>query len=286
MIAQRGCNGRPCTIMVPSIFIWKPTQLQCFFSCDYLRYALSCAQLLSARQMNDLSHIQLLLQQSACASGEGAARFFKTGEGHYAAHDRFMGVSVPVLRKIAKDFHHLSLSDLQSLMESPFNEMRLLALCIMVNQYQKADDAAQEMLYQFYMRNLLHVNNWNLVDASAHLILGAHLAKSDPSPLFALAVSDTMWERRVAIVATWHFIRQNELAHTFQVAEILLCDSHDLIHKATGWMLREAGKRSQPQLIQFLDSHGSTMPRTMLRYAIEKFPEAQRKDYLGRKSIV
>lgn len=232
--------------------------------------------------MNKLEQITSLLQQAAHQSQVKSAVFFKTGVGHYAEHDRFINVNVPTLRKIAKEFHDLSLPDVQKLIASPINEKRQLALFILVYQYQKATDETKEKLYQFYLKHLKHVNNWNLVDASAHLIIGAHLLKKDKEILLTFAVSNVMWERRIAIVATWYFIRHNDLTWTFKIAEILLHDNHDLIHKAVGWMLREAGKRDVNQLIAFLDQHAHHMPRTMLRYAIEKFPENQRKSYLAK----
>jgi 3-methyladenine DNA glycosylase AlkD len=172
---------------------------------------------------------------------------------------------------------------LHGLIASAVNEERLLALIIVVNRYQKADAQKKDVLYNFYMHNLQHVNNWNLVDASAHLILGAHLHTRDKELLITLAQSKDLWERRIAIIATWYFIRKNEYAWTVKIATLLLHDTHDLIHKAVGWMLREAGKSDQAVLIKFLEQHAQIMPRTMLRYAIEKLPEEQRKDYLMRK---
>lgn len=235
--------------------------------------------------MNQLSHIRSQLQTLATIPKEKSAVFFKTGAGHYAEHDVFIGVSVPAVRTLAKKYHDLSQHDLQDLIVSAINEERLLALLILVDQYQKADTHKKDELYNFYVRNMKHVNNWNLVDVSAHLIIGAHLYKTDKEMLINLAQSQNMWERRIAIIATWYFIRNNELDWTFNIAKLLLNDTHDLIHKAVGWMLREAGKRDQVALIQFLDQHAAMMPRTMLRYAIEKFSEEQRKEYLMRKKI-
>lgn len=223
------------------------------------------------------------LQTLITVPKENLSMFFKTEAGSYAEHDTFIGVSVPALRTLAKEFHQLTRQELQELLASPINEERLLALFILVDQYQKGNDLQKEALYQFYLNNLQHVNNWNLVDSSAHLILGEHLDKTDKKLLITLAKSTDLWERRIAIVATWHFIRKNELEWTFKIAKLLLHDTHDLIHKAVGWMLREAGKRDEAMLIQFLDKYAAGMPRTMLRYAIEKFPEEQRKDYLMRK---
>lgn len=230
--------------------------------------------------MDNIFTIKALLQQACTVAAEKRACFYKTAAGQYAAHDQFIGVTVPVLRKIAKQFIFLSLDEIQMLLGSPVNEERALALFILVLQYQKADDAKRESLYQFYKNHLRYVNNWNLVDASAHLILGAHLHGSSKEMLITLAQSTCLWERRIAIVATWYFIRNNELDWTFKIAIILLYDQHDLIHKAVGWMLREAGKRDRSKLADFLDNYAARMPRTMLRYAIEKFSESERKGYL------
>lgn len=226
--------------------------------------------------MRRINQIRSRLEKSITTQNQ--TTFFKTGVGEYAEHDRFMGVTVPSLRIIAKEFADLSLEEVQHLIESPFNEERFLALIILVQQYKKE----QENIYQFYLENLRHVNNWNLVDASAHLIIGAHLLKRDRSSLISLAQSNNMWKRRIAIVSTWYFIRHNDLEWTFKLGEMLLRDSHDLIHKAVGWMLREAGKRDEGRLIAFLDYHSTHMPRTMLRYAIEKISEQQRKKILQR----
>lgn len=230
--------------------------------------------------MNNLTRLKLLLQKSAQKSSDVKAVYYKMGVGDYAEYDQFIGVNVPTLRKLAKDFLQLTREELQMLIESPINEERRLALFILIAWYKKAHVLVKNELYDFYLRNLQYVNNWNLVDSSAHLIIGAHLFKADKSILLTFAQSQSMWERRIAIVATWYFIRKNELEWTFKLAHMLLSDTHDLIHKAVGWMLREAGKRDQAKLVQFLDLYASTMPRTMLRYAIEKFSEKERKLYL------
>jgi 3-methyladenine DNA glycosylase AlkD len=228
----------------------------------------------------NIHQIRLLLEGLATPNKEKVARFFKTGMGYYAEADEFIGVPVPVLRKIAKTFISLSLEEVQQLMHSKINEERLLALIILVYQYGKASNEFKEKIYLFYLNNLQHINNWNLVDTSAHLIMGAYLIDKNKDILINLAQSNIIWERRIAMVATWYFIRKNELKWTFKIAEILLYDKHDLIHKAVGWMLREAGKKDQNQLILFLNQYTPIMPRTMLRYAIEKFSEEQRKYYL------
>jgi 3-methyladenine DNA glycosylase AlkD len=230
--------------------------------------------------MTNILQITSKLSLSA-RSPSTTRRFFKTGVGDYAEHDQFIGVSNPVLRSIAKEFHTLSIPEIQTLIESPINEKRLLALFILVNQYQKSP-FDKEACYQFYIKNLAHINNWNLVDASAHWIVGAHLMHGDKEPLLTLVKSDIMWERRVAIVATWYFIRHDSLEWTIKLAKLLCHDRHDLIHKAVGWMLREAGKRDQNVLIGFLEQYANTMPRTMLRYSIEKLSVDQRKIYLGK----
>ncbi|WP_395477645.1 DNA alkylation repair protein [Rickettsia endosymbiont of Pantilius tunicatus] len=210
---------------------------------------------------------------------ERLTAFFKTKEGQYGEYDKFIGVTVPTLRKIAKIYYNLSKDDLGGIIKSRFNEERFLASVILINQYQKASDNDKKIFYQFYIDNIKYVNNWNLVDASAHHIIGAYLWDKDKEYLYKLARSKNLWERRIAMVATWYFIRKNELDLTFKIAQLLLNDKHDLIHKAVGWMLREAGKRDEKQLIEFLNRHISQMPRTMLRYAIERFSEETRKHY-------
>lgn len=230
--------------------------------------------------------IRSRLQEVTTIPKEKQSFFFKTEPGSYSEHDKFIGITVPNLRKIAKDFAKLDMKEIQILLESPFNEERFLALAILVEQYKKADFATKQEIFQFYISNLKYVNNWNLVDASAHLIIGFHLLKSDKSMLIDLATSNIMWERRIAIVSTWYFIRNNNLEWTFKIAKMLLKDEHDLIHKAVGWMLREAGKKNQSKLVEFLEEHAARMPRTMLRYSIEKFPENERTRYLMFKKSI
>jgi 3-methyladenine DNA glycosylase AlkD len=235
---------------------------------------------------NILSNVEIirrLLQKSVDSTPDRVAVFFKKGAGGYAEHDQFMGVTVPTLRKIAREFSSIQCDELSLLICSPLNEERLLALIILTYQYKSSSLEIKEKLYKFYIQNLQHVNNWNLVDTSAHLIVGAHLWNKDRSYLTTLAISESIWERRIAIVSTRYFIREGDLEWTFNIASILQKDPQDLIHKAVGWMLREAGKKDQSQLVNFLGNYGSQMPRTMLRYAIEKFPEEQRKAYLLRR---
>ena len=206
--------------------------------------------------------------------------FFKTGEGQYGAEDKFLGVMVPDVRTLVPRFQHLPLSDCARLLESPYNEVRLLALCILVAQYKGGAPAEKSAIYKAYLANLKGVNNWNLVDASAHYIMGAHLLEKDKKILLKLSKSRNLWERRVAIVATWAFIRAGLYDHTLELSAALLKDNEDLMHKACGWMLREVGKKDVSVLENFLKEHHADMPRTMLRYAIEKFPPARRKKML------
>jgi 3-methyladenine DNA glycosylase AlkD len=219
--------------------------------------------------------IKKVVQQSIDSTPEKVSIFFKTKPGDYAHHDQFIGITVPTLRRIAKGFTLATLEDLAFLIQSPVNEERLLALIILTQQYKIVSDENKEEIYQFYINNLQHVNNWNLVDSSAHLIIGAHLFERDCSLLKQLAGSENLWERRVAIVATWYFIRKSELKWTFKIAKLLQNDPHDLIHKAVGWMLREAGKKDETKLISFLANYAHQMPKTMLRYAIERLSKEQ-----------
>jgi 3-methyladenine DNA glycosylase AlkD len=184
---------------------------------------------------------------------------------------------VPNLRKIAKIYNGIELQVIEELLQSKYNEERLLALIILVHQYQKGSADLQEGLCAFYLNNLNRVNNWNLVDSSAHHILGHYLWNKNRSMLAKLAASEILWERRIAIVSTWYFIRKSDLEWTFKIAKLLLNDSHDLIHKAVGWMLREAGKKDEARLVSFLCDHAHQMPKTMLRYAMERLSKEQKE---------
>lgn len=210
---------------------------------------------------------------------------FKTGPGAYAQQERFLGLTVPALRKLAKCYKGLNRSELKVLLYSPYNEERLLALFILIHQYEQSDDQGKHSCFEFYLEHVDQVNNWNLVDSSAHWIIGAYLYETGKhyEQLEALIASPSLWRRRVGIVATWMFIRKNELEWTFKLAERLLCDPEDLMHKATGWMLREAGKRDEGALRQFLNKYATRMPRTLLRYAIERLDPGLRKRYLGMR---
>ena len=207
--------------------------------------------------------------------------FMKTGPGQYAEGDLFLGVRVPAIRKIAREFRSMSLADLKTLLASKWHEERLLALVILAHQFARGSDAERSAIYRLYLASTDRINNWDLVDVSAPLIVGAHLFDRDRAILHRLAKSRSLWERRIAIVATQHFIRARQFGDTLAIAEQLLSDEHDLIHKATGWMLREVGKRDRGALEQFLAKHAHAMPRTMLRYAIELFPQSVRRRYLA-----
>jgi 3-methyladenine DNA glycosylase AlkD len=208
------------------------------------------------------------------------AWFFKTGKGEYGEGDKFLGVAVPSCRKVAKEYKELPLPELTKLLQSKWHEERLTALFILIHQYDKADKKEQEKLYQFYLKNTKYVNNWDLVDSSAHKIVGKHLYDKDRKILYKLVRSKSLWERRIAVIATFWFISKGEFEDSLKISEILLDDKHDLIHKAVGWMLREVGNRNQAVEEKFLKQHYKRMPRIMLRYAIEKFEEKKRKGYL------
>lgn len=211
---------------------------------------------------------------------ETSRRFFKTGPGQYGEGDLFRGIRVPVLRRLAKEYQTISLPDAGRLLGSPFHEDRLLALLLLVRLYARGDVAAREKIYRLYLKSTRFVNNWDLVDSSAEHIVGAFLRDRPREPLRRLAKSADLWERRIAVLATFHFIKRGEFDETRAVARALLSDPEDLIHKAVGWMLREVGKRDPAALEGFLKEHCRRMPRTMLRYAVEKFPEEKRRLYL------
>jgi 3-methyladenine DNA glycosylase AlkD len=212
-------------------------------------------------------------------------RFFKTGKGEYAEGDRFLGLTVPQSRRIVRAFPDASFADAAALLESPFHEERFIALQLFVEQFARGDEKVRKQVVAHYLRSTRFINNWDLVDGSAPYILGAYLCDHPRDMLYTLARSRDLWKRRIAIVATLAFIRRNECDDTFAIATLLLRDPHDLIHKATGWMLREVGKRDRARLISFLDQHAAAMPRTMLRYAIEHFDPTLRKYYLAQRAM-
>ena len=207
-------------------------------------------------------------------------RFFKTGPGDYGEGDRFMGVRVPAIRQVARKFRDLPLTDTLTFLQSEIHEERFLALVILTDKYGRGTPGEQRKIYGRYLANTKYINSWDLVDTSAEHIVGAYLNDRPRDPLYGLARSDSLWERRIAVLATFHFIKQGELDETLKVAEMLVADSEDLIHKAVGWMLREVGNRNRTAEEGFLKKHYRRMPRTMLRYAIEKFPEDLRRQYL------
>jgi len=225
-----------------------------------------------------------LKTHSTPARKTGAQSYFKTGKGEYGFGDVFIGVTVPDQRKTAKKFAHLPLSEIKKLLQSKMHECQLTALLILTEQYRKADDNSRKMIAKFYLANKKGVNNWDLVDSSASYILGHFLLHKSRNVLYRLAKSRSVWDRRIAIIATMAFIRENDFDETLKIAEMLLHDKHDLIHKASGWTLRETGEKSPFVLKGFLEKHATQMPRTMLRYAIEKFPEKERKKFLAMKS--
>lgn len=210
-------------------------------------------------------------------------RFFKTGPGEYGEGDVFIGVKVPDLRKVAKDFQDIATEDVIVLLESAIHEERLLALLILVRKYVKGNETTQKRIYRLYLKKTKFINNWDLVDVTAHHIVGDYLMDKNKAPLYRLAKSEDLWERRIAILASFYFIKHGKYEETLKIARILLTDSEDLIHKAVGWMLREIGKRDMILEEMFLQKHYKEMPRTMLRYAIEKFPEPKRQKYLKGK---
>jgi 3-methyladenine DNA glycosylase AlkD len=209
-------------------------------------------------------------------------RFFKTGKGQYGEGDIFLGIQVPDSRKIARKYSDIQWDSVTKLLKSTIHEERLIALFILVKQFEKGDENIKDSIFKIYLENTRFINNWDLVDLSADKIVGSYLFDKQKDILFSLAVSDNLWERRIAIMSTFNFIKKGNCEYTLKIARILLNDKHDLIHKAAGWMLREVGKRcSQKKLEDFLRINYKKMPRTMLRYAIEKFPEDLRQKYLN-----
>ncbi|HLQ50171.1 MAG TPA: DNA alkylation repair protein [Terriglobales bacterium] len=207
-------------------------------------------------------------------------RFFKTGPGEYGCGDRFRGIRVPVLRQLARQYRGITVTQARRLLRSRFHEDRLLALFILVHLFSKGDSNIRVGIYRLYLKNIGCINNWDLVDASAEHIFGPFLCDTDRRPLYRLVRSSSLWERRIAILATFHFIKRGYFAETLKIARLLLNDKEDLIWKAVGWMLREVGKRNPKAEEAFLRTHCKKMPRVMLRYAIERFPGAKRRRYL------
>lgn len=209
-------------------------------------------------------------------------RFFKTGKGEYGEGDLFLGLTVPQCRQVAKKYLDLSLEEILILLKNKYHEFRWVANLILCWAYEKGDLKKKQEIVEFYLKNLRYFNNWDLVDGTAPVILGDWLFDKDKKILYQLAKSKDLWERRIAIMSTFGFIKKNHFEDTLKIAEILLNNDHDLIHKAVGWMLREVGKRDLVTEEKFLKKYFQKMPRTMLRYAIEKFPEVKRKTYLKK----
>lgn len=223
-----------------------------------------------------------ILSHKQNEKSEILSRFFKTGKGQYGEGDKFLGITVPLSRTIAHKYGTLELTDISKLLENKYHEVRLIALLILVHQYKKSTvKTEKEKIVNFYLKNTKHINNWDLVDLSAHYILGDYLLDNKREILLKLAKSKNIWERRIAIISTFAFIYKNESKWTFRIIDLIMNDEQDLIHKACGWMLREVGKRvSEDDLKKYLDANHSKMPRTMLRYAIERLPEKIRLYYL------
>jgi 3-methyladenine DNA glycosylase AlkD len=225
-------------------------------------------------------HLQKLANPDKAKILQG---FFKTGPGEYGEGDRFLGLVVPVIRKLAKQYQDTPIGEVKKLLMSAIHEERLLALLMLVQRYQKGDDGLKKIVYGLYLESTGYINNWDHVDLSAEKIVGPYLRDRARRPLYRLAKSKSLWERRIAIISTFHYIKNHDYRDTLAVAELLLEDAEDLIHKAVGWMLREVGKRDMGAEEGFLRAHYRSMPRTMLRYAIERFPESKRKKYLNGK---
>jgi len=238
--------------------------------------------------MNQLNKLEKVLKQNSDKEkAQLLQRFFKTGVGQYGEGDVFLGIVVPKSRQIAKQFSSISFEEIQYLLNSEIHEKRLIALLILIEQYnnkpfkQKVSKPNQKIIFDFYLKNTKNINNWDLVDLSAPNIVGDFLLNKNRKVLYKLAKSKNLWEKRIAVISTFKFIRQDDFKDSLKISEILLKDKHDLIHKAVGWMLREIGKRNQKVEEKFLKKYYKKIPRTTLRYAIERFEEVKRKKYLA-----
>lgn len=218
------------------------------------------------------------------AAADFAQRFFKTGKGQYGEGDVFIGLRVPLIRKIAAKYRQLPIDEIEKLLVSPIHEHRLAGVIIMAEQAKRAKPDQHKQLYELYLKRTDRINNWDIVDASCRDVVGGYLQDKSRQPLYDLAKSKDLWERRIAIVSTWQFIRTSDLDDTFKLSEVLMNDDQDLIHKAVGWMLREAGKKDEARLKDFLDQWAAKMPRTMLRYSLEKLHPEERAYYMRQKS--
>ncbi|MBT3813826.1 DNA alkylation repair protein [Candidatus Woesearchaeota archaeon] len=226
--------------------------------------------------------IMELYESSDPVRAKHSQGFFKTGPGEYGEGDVFLGLTMPQIRVIAKKyFKEITLSFVQELVKSKYHEFRMCALVMLVYKYEKDTDSRKE-IYEFFLKNTAYINNWDLVDVTIPKTVGAYLVDNDRSILYKLVKSSSLWERRISVLATFAFIRLGDFKDSLKISEILLNDKHDLIHKAVGWMLREIGKRDEKILTGFLDQHYAEMPRTMLRYSIERLEEGKRKGYLKK----
>jgi 3-methyladenine DNA glycosylase AlkD len=238
----------------------------------------------SSKISNSLTHVQKRVRKLGHPERAAVSlRYFKTGAGQYGQGDIFVGLSVPQIRELAREFSGLRLAEIQTLLKSPVHEERLLALLLLIRAYRQGSAEDRNKIFHLYLKNTKYINNWDLVDASAERILGPHLDGQPKLILYDLAGSGNLWERRIAIMASFHFIKQGEFCDTLRLVRMLLGDNEDLIHKAAGWMLREVGKRNLQAEEKFLKKYYQAMPRTMLRYAIERFPAERRKEYLTGK---
>lgn len=229
---------------------------------------------------------EIITELQSVADSEKAnhlQRFFKTKPGQYGEGDLFLGITVPIIRDIAKANKQTPVSELQKLLRNKYHEIRLCALLITVEQYKKAGEEVKKELFDFYLKHTDYINNWDLVDLSCPEIVGGYLLNKERSILYQLAENHHLWEQRIAIVSTQKFIRNNDFGDTFELTKKLINHSHDLIHKAMGWMLREVGKRDRETLTDFLEEYTTQLPRTTLRYAIEHYPESQRQHFLKKK---
>lgn len=229
------------------------------------------------------THYQLIEKEFLAYAKEknsNAQRFFKSSPGAYAEHDIFINITVPNIRALVKKYNTLTLKDITYFLHSKINEHRLFALFCLVDTFKKGDLLTKKTVYNLYLENIYYINNWNLVDSSAYQIIGAYLADKEKTILYTLSQSDTMWHRRISIISTLYFIKENQYDTTLKIAHILMNDTEDLIHKAVGWMLREVSKKNFKVADDFIQKYNNIMPRTMLRYAIEKYPENIRKSFL------
>lgn len=239
------------------------------------------AQQIVMHKEQQIAPVQELTALASSTKAAHLARFFKTSKGEYGEGDLFLGITVPQQRIVAKRWYLLEWHKLNQMIQSPYHEVRLTALMIIVERYLKKIE--QQTCVEFYLKHLHYINNWDLVDLSCYKLLGDWLKNRDRSLLYELAQSNQLWHQRIAMVSCMAFIRTNDFEDTFRIAQLLIAHPHDLIHKAVGWLLREVGKRDKSKLIDFLALHYTTMPRTMLRYAIERFPQEERIAYLKSK---